>query len=148
MRVISNGDPQQSLVYQWENTAADGALNDRLTLDKCRILAEDACYRHRPMAAPPVVTDGRGSSAARAYGDYKISLPIWARTPAIVLHEVAHVLTPSGEAHGPGFVRMMCDLWKWHVGKDYTTSARKAGIDVSPIRDVGHPVKYMVAFTR
>ena len=139
-------DSQRSLVYRWENAAADGALNNPLTLEECRTLATNACYRYRPTEPTPVITDGRGASAARAHGEYKISLPIWARTPAVVLHEVAHLLSPSGEAHGPEFVRMMCDLWKWHTGKDYTASARKAGIDVASARNLTHPVKFMVGF--
>ena len=139
-------DPQQSLVYRWESTAADGQLNDKLTLEECRTLAENACYRYRPTANLPVVTDGRGTRNARAYGEYKIGLPTWARTPAVVLHEVAHLLSPSGDAHGAEFVRVMCDLWKWHTGKDYTASARKAGIDVASARNLSHPVKFMVAF--
>lgn len=52
--------------------------------------------RHRYWKVP--VKDGRGRRSACASWDGSISLPLWARTPSTILHELAHVL--AGLSHG------------------------------------------------
>ena len=134
-------DTQRSKVYSWECKQYQGDLASKLTLDQCETLTHKAFYRYRPANTPPRITDGRGTRRAMAYGSYKISLPVWARMPAIVLHEVAHSLTSTQYAwHGPEFMRLMCDLWKWHTGQDYVRNAKDAGLKVAGPSKVQKPV--------
>lgn len=39
------------------------------------------------------VHDGRGRTSAAAWGSRNITLPRWSRTPAVILHEIAHCVT-------------------------------------------------------
>lgn len=63
------------------------------------------------------VHDGRGGRRARA-GWGKVFLPKWARNESTILHEVAHVLSPSGVKHGPEFCRNMIRLVDIVIGHD------------------------------
>lgn len=58
------------------------------------------------------VKDGRGTRIARGSSQtWQISLPLWARTREIILHEVAHVLTPDElPAHGREYAQIYYDL--------------------------------------
>lgn len=68
-----------------------------------------ARYPHIPHIR---VKDGRGTRIARGSSlAWQISLPLWARTREIILHEVAHVLTPSHlPAHGREYAQVYYDL--------------------------------------
>ena len=141
MRSVRARDFQRSRVYSWESTIVDEALRIQLTLEECGDLVEKALKRYQPGMDTPVVVDGR--NARRAWANArkkKISLPVWARTPIVVLHEVSHLLTPlTAASHGPEFVRIMCHLWKWHAGKNYTASARRWGIKLAPPKSAPKP---------
>ena len=139
-------DQQRQKVYTWEREVweIDSKLTKKLTLEECQELVNLAYFRYRPNALrTPRVTDGRGTRRAMAYGTSKISLPMWARHPGVVLHEVAHTLTCSSDyaAHGPEFVRVMCDLWKWYCGVSYVSSAKKSKVRVSPANKVLTPIR-------
>ena len=144
--VRSIRDQQRQKVYRWEREVwgRDSNLVKKLTLEECQKLVDLAYRRYRPNALQtPWVTDGRGTRRALAYGSYKISLPLWARTPGVVLHEVSHTLTngDSCAAHGPEFVRLMCDLWKWYCGVSYVSSAKKSKVKVASANKVLSPIK-------
>ena len=139
-------DQQRQKVYTWEREVweIDSKLTKKLTLEECQELVNLAYFRYRPNALrTPRVTDGRGTRRAMAYGISKISLPLWARSPGVVLHEVAHTLTNNSSyaVHGPEFVRVMCDLWKWHCGVSYVSSAKKSKVRVSPANKVLAPIR-------
>lgn len=51
-----------------------------------------------------------GQRRALAHHDHRITLPRWARNPWVILHEIAHRLTPMDEAHGPRFVGVLIGL--------------------------------------
>jgi hypothetical protein len=81
-------DSQRSRVYSWENTIIDAPLRNRLTLSECTALVERALQCYQPGMPVPLVVDGRNGK--RAWVNIvrnKISLPIWARTPCVVLHD-------------------------------------------------------------
>ena len=105
-------DFQRALVYKWEAQHVFPRAGDRLSLDACRALVEEA-YRWREAPggdrswSPPRVTDGRGRRHACGSREV-IKLPRWARTRAIVLHECAHGMTDDG--HGPKFVAVYVGL--------------------------------------
>lgn len=70
------------------------------------------------------VTLKRGGRAL-AHGSGRISLPLFSRNPTMILHEVAHCLTPTRYApHGPEYVGVWLFLLKTVEGKDMYDKAR------------------------
>ena len=75
-----------------------------------------AWWKKRSSIRRIVVKDGRGSSWARAsrsdwFGVPEVSIPKWARSRRVVLHELSHHLTPwEAEAHGAQFASNLIDL--------------------------------------
>jgi len=47
-----------------------------------------------------------------------LCLPVWSRTDLVILHEIAHVLTPLWEPHGRLWARTYLELVKWELGAD------------------------------
>jgi len=45
-----------------------------------------------------------------------ITLPHWACTKLVVLHETAHSLQRFRPGHGPEFARFLVDLWEHYAG--------------------------------
>ena len=61
--------------------------------------------------------DGRRWAWARA-GGRSMVLPIWARGPFVILHELAHIVTPwNFPAHGREFARNFIELVGYALGK-------------------------------
>jgi hypothetical protein len=59
----------------------------------------------------------RGSASA-FIGEHEIKLTKAARSQWIILHEMAHLLCPRDEAHGPRFVGVLIGLLARHAGQD------------------------------
>lgn len=134
-------DSQRQKVYNWERSIIDEKLAQQLTLDECKALIQKAYDRYAPGSRFPRI-NGRGTTIARG-SPYEISLPTWARTPSVVLHETAHALMPASytrSGHGPEFVRMMITLWEWHTGNTYVRSAQQAKVKIAPASEVRQPV--------
>lgn len=135
-------DRQRQRVYDWETTqrrppapiplmpmTAIQALAARIWL------AERARYGHG-RTPPPIVRAGRSTqNRAFAYWEHHaISVPFWSRRPWTVCHEIAHLLCPYEEPHGPRFVGVLIGLLARHHGRDAAAllaSARAAGLRVS-----------------
>jgi hypothetical protein len=66
------------------------------------VLALPAVTDRWPAPGPLSVRARRAASAAH-YAD-------WAMRELVLLHEVAHHLTPQGPAHGPDFIATFCEL--------------------------------------
>lgn len=88
-------------------------------------LARKAITSRYPDAAEAMrVKDGRGTRKALAYGTYAISIPLWARNEAIVLHEAAHVITSrhidrrKASAHGWQFCETLLVLVRFIMGRE------------------------------
>lgn len=104
-------DAQRSAVYRAEDRVACGRAFVSLgaTQDFVERVTGSPYWQRRP-AAPRIVqvTDGRGrrhACAAAAWFGGELRLPRWVRNPLIVLHELAHLLTPSRcAAHGAEFL--------------------------------------------
>jgi hypothetical protein len=113
-------DFQRARVYRWEAEHVFPHAGERLSLDQCRALVDQA-YRWRekpgsdPSWQPPRVTDGRGRRHACGSREV-IKLPRWARTRAIVLHECAHGM--ADDQHGPKFVAVYVELLVEFAGLD------------------------------
>jgi len=66
------------------------------------------------------VRDGRGTRWAKG-GRYFISLPKWARTKLVILHELAHSFTIrrySNAKHGPEFCHVFLNVVRMMMGKE------------------------------
>lgn len=133
-------DSQRSALYRWEDRVArelSPALNRKLTLEECEELIARVWDDYRTGTGPPRVKDGRGTTAARG-SRWTINLPRWARTPRVVLHEVAHALGPEGAAHGPEFARLHLELLN-----------RYEDVPVGPAKRIGvHQKPRRVRFAR
>lgn len=138
-------DSQRSKVYAWERAHVpdfDGKQSYKLTLRQCEIMINRVWADYRPTETPPRVADGRGCSNAKG-GRWRITLPRWARTVPIVLHELAHPLTRSDlPAHGPEFVRLFIDLLvRYNEGDkaELLRTARAARVKVGQAQAVAQP---------
>lgn len=112
-------DTQRQKVYDAENRFRQAHNPDAWRADPCdRIEDIDEILRWckrlsryawfekaYPTAAKAVlfleIKDGRGTRTARG-GRYHLSLPLWARTKAVILHELAHCVT-EWEFSRPGY---------------------------------------------
>jgi hypothetical protein len=68
-----------------------------------------------------------------------LSFPKWACNDWVVLHELAHRLTPTGEAHGPRFTGVLIGLVCRHMGQDrdeLVNSAIEMGLRID-LRAIG-----------
>lgn len=139
-------DFQRSKVYAWERSlpfwpgGADNATPKTMTLAECFSLVKRATRRYQ--VAMPAVRDGRGRSSASG-SSRRINLPVWARNPAVVLHETAHCIDSArgvSDKHGPIFVRLFIQLLATYAGqseRDLLRSARGFGLRVAgrqPVR--------------
>ena len=94
--------------------------------------AERAYYGARVRA--PKVGNGAGHRRAVSYGGY-IALPKWSRNCWVILHELAHELTPdSYPSHGRRFVGTLIGLASRNAGHDtelLLNAADAAGVKYS-----------------
>lgn len=115
-------DSQRSRCYKWED-AAQQALAARSmyepefkTLEECEAFALPVWRAERGrlglagVKAPSIERPNWGQRRALAHHDHRITLPRWARSRWVILHELAHRLTPKDEAHGPRFVGALIGL--------------------------------------
>jgi putative metallohydrolase (TIGR04338 family) len=82
------------------------------------VLALPAVTARWPAPGPLSVRPRRAASAAHyenSSGTAVIAVPDresadWAMRELVLLHEIAHHLTPEGPAHGPDFIATLCEL--------------------------------------
>lgn len=74
---------------------------------------------------PPEIADGRGTRIARG-GLNRLNLPRWARTKAVVLHEITHALTPDRPAHGWVFCKNYLAIVQHFMGTEAAKELRVA----------------------
>lgn len=115
-------DNQRSRVYAWERAVLVKLAGRSLYLGEFTILDECEAFmapiwraeRGRvglaKMTAPSLARNLWGQRKATASADHVIKLPRWARSRWVILHEMAHRLTPQDEAHGPRFVGVLIGL--------------------------------------
>ena len=151
-------DSQRSKVYAWERTqpwwqtAQRGGGYTEVASSAVRPLTLGECERFlsRVLTKAGVDTvtlgDGRGARWARG-GSWKITLPVWARTRPVMLHEAAHSIAVQrgvSDRHGPIFVRIYLDLLVRHLhlsADELLRSARTARVKVAPRNRTGGDVK-------
>jgi hypothetical protein len=115
-------DNQRSRVYRWERLAAkhidgrDFYAPDFATLEECEAFMAPIWRGERgrlglaKQRAPELSRNLWGQQRATASSCHVIKLPKWARSRWVILHEMAHRLTPQDEAHGPRFVGVLIGL--------------------------------------
>lgn len=132
-------DNQRAKVYAWERVASKkfcavaapgtGRIRslhspDFKTLDECIAFAtpiwssERGRYGLGRVKAPAIERPSWGQRSALAHHDHRITLPRWSRGPWVILHELAHRLTPANEAHGARFCGVLIGLLARHCGYD------------------------------
>ena len=130
-------DYQRQSLYDWESKYHSVK---KLSFEECEALIKKVFQEQRKNYRPmfrkvPRLGDGRGRRVACAeIYQHRIKLPLWARTPEVVLHEVTHLLIPPSEdtpAHGKEFLACMINLWEIYAGYDaevIKTTAKEAGL--------------------
>jgi putative metallohydrolase (TIGR04338 family) len=115
-------DSQRSRVYAWERVAVATLPGRNLyeaefnKIDECDEWARPIWRKERGRVglagtkAPSIESSSWGQRRALAHHDHRITLPRWARSRWVILHEMAHRLTPRDEAHGPRFVGVLIGL--------------------------------------
>lgn len=131
-------DNQRSRVYAWERSASLELCGRSLyeaefrTLAECEAFAAPIWRAERGRLglagklAPAIERPSWGQRSAFAHNDHRITLPRWARSRWVILHELAHRLTPRDEAHGPRFVGVLMGLLARHVDLDAVELMRTA----------------------
>ena len=108
------------------------------TLEECNAFmapiwtSERGRYGRARVPAPLIERPARGQRRALAHASHRITLPKWARNPWVILHEMAHRLTPVDEAHGPRFVGVLIGLLARHAGyraQALMEAAEEMGVD-------------------
>lgn len=141
-------DSQRSKVYAWENACVAQLAHDSIydaefkTLEECADYATPVWNSERgrlgraKILAPRIERPARGQRSALAHlgdgrqfkaGEWRrdggrITLPRWARSRWVILHELAHRLNAGhdGAGHGPRFVGILIGLVARHLEYDAT----------------------------
>jgi putative metallohydrolase (TIGR04338 family) len=120
-------DTQRSRVYTWERRAHPPihSQDERFqSVEDCAAYmlpiwrSERGRYGLPNKAPPEIARPHRGQRRALAHSSHKITLPRWARNEWVMLHELAHRLTPRDAGHGPRFVGVLIGLLARHAGQD------------------------------
>ena len=122
-RTLRGRDNQRSKVYAWERKIKGyhraptwTTIDEVVAFAKPVWNAERGRYGLGGQAMPLFQPASWGQRNALAMHDHRIKLPRWARQEPVVLHEMAHRLTPRDEAHGPRFVGVLIGLLSRHAG--------------------------------
>jgi putative metallohydrolase (TIGR04338 family) len=114
-------DNQRQKVYNAENVVPRGRQFNRvveITVFVDHMLKTTWWRRNFPDVKFITVKDGRRRIRPSAYrAERVIKMPKWSRNELIVIHEVAHIVTPDCyAAHGPEYCRTYLDLVKRFMG--------------------------------
>ncbi|MEM7167617.1 MAG: hypothetical protein AAF581_19345 [Planctomycetota bacterium] len=136
-------DQQRARLYDAEEGVDAGRVF--VSLDDTQAFVDSittSAFWERIPNAPRVirVRDGRGrrhACAADAWFGAELRLPRWSRNQLIVLHELAHTITPSHCAsHGPEFAGAYLHLVRRFLSEEHYDalheSFRRADVQVSP----------------
>jgi hypothetical protein len=110
-------DFQRLAVYRWEWAVHKRwpDCNPTMDLRACENLVHSVWHDYRPAVQPPEVKSGRSRLVAKG-GRLTITLPHWACTKLVVLHETAHSLQRFRPGHGPEFATFLLELWAHYAG--------------------------------
>ncbi len=106
-------DSQRARLYRAEDEVGAGRRLPTVPQLQAYVdaLAASAWFEARWGSRSFVVRPGHGHRRATADGNGVLQLPKWARTEVVVLHEVAHCLTPvEFAAHGPEYAGVLLSV--------------------------------------
>jgi putative metallohydrolase (TIGR04338 family) len=145
-------DTQRSRVYEWERRGAAlerrdfyapkwESLADVITWVKPIWRSERGRYGRAGAGMPAIERPAWGQRRALAYtSERRITLPRWARSPWVMLHELAHTLISARDIpHGPRFMGVLIGLVCRHLEYDATELMRiadEAGVKYD-VRSIG-----------
>lgn len=149
-------DTQRAKLYRAEREALPGfqALpGQEPSVEECSTFVKKVWgsawtkkHFRRAYAFPvPWIKDGRGTTWARG-SLHHLSLPLWARTKPVMLHEIAHSLTIASEtpAHGPRFAACFLALVRHFLGAEkaalFKAAFRKHHVRTRPKRKMSPAV--------
>jgi hypothetical protein len=118
----SDRDNQRSKVYAAES--ASGLMVNQQTIPNAQLqewvdaVLDRRVIRSRWGARSVEVKLTGGYGGARAWGSHKITASPSARNEYVMLHEIAHILTPQDEGHGPQFCGVLLFLVRNVMGAE------------------------------
>jgi putative metallohydrolase (TIGR04338 family) len=118
----SDRDNQRSKVYAAEQ--ASGLMVNRQTIPNAELqgwvnaVLDRRVIRSRWGARSVEVKLTGGYGGASAWGSYKITASPSARNEYVMLHEIAHILSPDDERHGPRFCGVLLFLVRNVMGAE------------------------------
>lgn len=119
-------DSQRSRLYKAEEVLGQKDLNEVGSIADCQAWVDRLCgerWFQSRWGRREIEVRFKSYGSATGYTNSHICLPPWSRNPRVMLHEIAHVLTPSRyAAHGPEFAAMFVTLVELELGKE---AARK-----------------------
>ena len=142
-------DTQKNALYKWERAIFGGSHDAQnadamqLTMDELQEAGQAVLERYGVNGT--LVVEHRKANAAACYNSHRfnptISMPGWARTPAVLLHEIAHAIIArkTNDAfanHGAEFAALVIELYKTYIDGFDSKAARKAANDQRPRRVV------------
>ncbi|MCA8959740.1 MAG: DUF2786 domain-containing protein [Planctomycetes bacterium] len=137
-------DTQRTAVYRAEDRVPWGRWLSTIAEVQAFVDEVVASPHWSRREAPRVVVarDGRGRRHACSNESWfggEVRLPKWSRSQLIVLHELAHLCVPKGEAaHGPVFAREYIDLVRTFLSPEAADRLEaefaRAGVDVAARR--------------
>lgn len=122
-------DSQRSKVYKAEGNIAQGEMKAQMVDLQAfvnKVVGSAWWKRHYPNVQRITATDGRRRRRASAFPlTRKIVMPKWSRSEMIILHEIAHIVTPTQYAwHGPEYCKVYLELVKVFMGEETWKSLR------------------------
>jgi hypothetical protein len=130
-------DSQKSAVYLWEKKVGSrfgiSKFEPTLTLDECQELVNKIWKDQGRNDCAPLIKCGEQYNVAFSRNEKyrkEIHLPLWARNPLVVIHEVTHSLYPR-LGHSPLFAGIFLQLLGKYTNID-TTEAYYMGINQRP----------------
>lgn len=127
---------QARKVYNWEDRQFPEASGScYLSIKECQEHVNQV-WTDLGMLNPPRVSDGRGGTSARSWGD-RIMLPRWSRNFTVLNHELAHCITElidshDNHDHGAIFMHIYVTLMA-RYGMHNHTELRKSATDFGVI---------------
>jgi hypothetical protein len=119
-------DSQRSKLYAAE--AIFHSAPDFKTVDQCQAYVDSVMASRWVRARWQqriVVKDGRGHVNATGGTSGQLQLPLWSRQRLVILHEMAHVLTPYRyAAHGPEYAGVLLSLVHHVLGAETAAKLR------------------------
>lgn len=123
-------DAQKSKLYAAErevrHAIGDVAIKDRIAawafIEK---VERDRWFIRHYGRRKFTISDGRGTRIARGGGDW-LNLPRWARTPMVMLHEIAHCVAPSGARHNWQYAAVYLKLVRHFMSVEIAEKLRRS----------------------